>query len=51
MGIEGDVNLGNRLMSESSRTAFNRALEDIGQDELRTLGTTGISAAEKHAHQ
>lgn len=42
MGIEGSVNLGNRLMAESSRTGFNRGLEDIGQQALRLLGSTGI---------
>jgi len=42
MGIEGAVPLQNRLMSESSRSAFNRTLENIGQQALRSLGTAGV---------
>ncbi len=43
MGIEGSVNMKNRLFSESSRAGFNRGLEDIGQKALRYLGTQGVA--------
>jgi len=43
MGLEGDVNMQNRLFAEGSRSNFNRTLEDIGKEALRTLGTTGVA--------
>jgi len=43
MGIEGDINMQNRLYAESSRTGFNRTLEDINKEALRLLGTQGVA--------
>jgi hypothetical protein len=42
MGIEGSTNMNNRLIAESSRSAFNRSLEDIGTNAIRLLGTAGV---------
>lgn len=42
MGLEGSVNMQNRLYSESSRNLFNRGLEDTGQAATRLLGTQGV---------
>lgn len=42
-GIEGVQQLGNRLLSEQSRTQFNRALQDINKQAVRTLGTEGAA--------
>jgi len=43
MGIEGNINMQNRLYAESSRTGFNRTLEDINKEALRLLGTQGVA--------
>lgn len=42
MGLEGAVPQQNRLFAETSRTRFNRALEDVRKQAERTLGTEGI---------
>lgn len=43
MSLEGDVNMQNRLFAESSRSNFNRGLEDIGQNATRLLGSQGVA--------
>ena len=40
--VEGKVPMVNRLISESSRAAFERNLQDMGTGFVRTAGTSGL---------